>query len=247
LNSIRGITVSKITDEFVVHGNREEYDYEYNTPKRKKLIEILAKVYYEETKKELKICEIDKKSLKDYVTSKKEKKKDADFTRMPLDNFNVSLHYFLYGVESERVSLQRKTAKVFKISEADTIRVLKAELMNFKVSDFKKIKLIGANVYTKVYIMEHAATKDFYFMKQIQKAKLLENGLIDCALNQKKIMGQMDHQNLMKSILSFQDEESIYTFCQFMKGGDLLSEIKKNGNFDEERLIINFINSIIFI
>lgn len=220
----------------MVHGNREEYDYEYSTPKRKKLIEILAKVFYEETKKDLKICEIDKKSLKDYVTSKKEKKKDPDFTRMP-DNCIVSLHYFLYGVESETVNLQRKTAKVFKISEVDTVKVLKAELKNYKISDFKKIKLIGANVYTKVYIVENSITKDFYFMKEIKKGKLLEKGLIDCALNEKKIMGQMDHQNLMKSILSYQDEESIYTFCQFLKGGDLLSELKKKGNFDEERYL----------
>lgn len=234
MNSIRGITVSKITDEFVVHGNREEYDYEYTTPKRKKLIEILAKLYYEETKKDLKICEIDKKSLKDFVTSKKEKKKDPDFTRMP-DNCTVSLHYFLYGVESETVNLQRKTAKVFKISDADTVKVLKAELKNYQISDFKKIKLIGANVYTKVYIVENASTKDLYFMKETNKVKLLEKNLIDCALNEMKIMGQMDHQNLMKSILSFQDAENIYTFCQFMKGGDLLSELKKNGNFDEER------------
>jgi hypothetical protein len=218
----------------VIHGNREEYDYEYSTPKRKKLIEILAKEYYEETKKDLKICEIDKKSLKDYVTSKKEKKKDPDFTRMP-DNCTVSLHYFLYGVESEKVNLQRKTAKVFKISDADTVKVLKAELKNYQISDFKKIKLIGANIYTKVYIVENANTKDIYFMKEIKKNKLLESNLIDCALNEKKIMGQMDHQNLMKSILSYQDEENIYTLCQFMKGGDLLSELKKNGNFDEER------------
>lgn len=151
------------------------------------------------------------------------------------DNCIVSLHYFLYGVESDIVNLQRKTAKVFKISDTEIVKVLKAELKNYQISDFKKIKLIGANIYSRVYIVENVNTKDNYFMKEINKIKLIENNLIDCALNEKKIMGQMDHQNLMKSIISYQDEERIYTLCQFLKGGDLLSELKKNGNFDEER------------
>lgn len=237
-----------MSDEFVIHGNREEYDYDYNTPKRKKLIEILAKLYYEETKNELKICEIDKRSLKDYVTKKNDKKRNPDITKMP-DNCTVSLHYFLYGVESEKVNLQRKTAIVLKVSDLETVKFLKNELKNSQISDFKKIKLIGTNIYSKVYIVEQINSKDYYFMKQIQKIKLIENNLIDCALNEKKIMGQMDHQNLMKCVICFQDEEYIYTICQFMKGGDLLSEIKKSGNFDEERyfsFIFNLRNILLF-
>jgi len=197
----------------------------------------LAKVYYEETKKDLKICGIDKKSLKDYVTSKKEKKKDADFTRMP-DNCTVSLHYFLHGVESECLSLQRKTAKLLKVSDSDAVKALRCELKNYSINDFKKIKLIGVNVFTKLYIVEQVNTKEYYFLKEIKKIKLIENNLIDSALNENKITSQMDHQNLMKSILSYQDEENIYTICQFMRGGDLLTELKKNGNFDEERYFI---------
>lgn len=234
LISIRGVTVSKVSDEFVIHGNREEYDYDYSTPKRKKLIEVLAKVYYEETKKDLKICEIDKKSLKDFVTSKKEKKKDPDFTRMQ-DSYGVSLHYFLYGVESEQVNLQRKTAKVFKLSDSDACKLMKSELKNITVKDFKKIKLIGANLYTNVYIVENAILNQYFIMKEIKKMNLLDLNLIDCALNEKKILGHMDHKNLMRSIITYQDEENIYVICPFFKGGDLLTELKRNGTFDEER------------
>lgn len=235
MDSIRGITVSKISDEFVVHGNREEYDYEYNTPKRKKLIEVLAKVYYEETKKELAICEIDKKSLKDFVTSKKEKKKDPDFTRMP-DIASVSLHYFLFGEESDIVHLKRGTAKVVKVSEKDSIKIAKENLKSEGIEDFTKVKLVNENIHTRTYIVENNKSKEYYLMKQTSKFSLIEKDLIDTAVNEKKIMEQLDHQNLLKSICTYQDDGYIYTICPYVKGGDLMSELKKNKNFDEERL-----------
>ncbi len=194
----------------------------------------MAKVYYEEIKKELKICEIDKKSLKDYVTSKKEKKKDPEFTRMP-DVATVSLHYFLYGKESDLVNLKRGTAKVLKISEKDTIKIFKENMENEKIEDFTKLKLVNENIHTRTYIVENNKSKDYFLMKQISKMSLIEKDLIDCIVNEKKIMEQLDHQNLLKSILNYQDEYYLYTICPFIKGGDLMTELKKNKTFDEER------------
>ena len=75
LSQILGVSVSKLTDEFVVHGNEAEYDYDYVSSKRKTIIEILAKAYKDDTKKDLKICLLDDKSLKAVVTLKPEKKK----------------------------------------------------------------------------------------------------------------------------------------------------------------------------
>jgi hypothetical protein len=194
----------------------------------------LAKVYYEEIKKELRICEIDKKSLNDYVTSKKEKKKDPEFTRMP-DVASVSLHYFLYGKESDIVHLKRGTAIVLKISEKDSIKLIKESMENEKIEDFTKIKLVNENIHTRTYIVENNKTKDYFLMKQISKISLIEKDLIDSVVNEKKIMEQLDHQNLLKSILNYQDECYLYTICPFIKGGDLMTELKKNKTFDEER------------
>ncbi len=46
INSIKGITLSKLSDEFVIHCNDEEYDYHYVSTKKKKIVEIIAKYYY---------------------------------------------------------------------------------------------------------------------------------------------------------------------------------------------------------
>ena len=75
MESILGITISKVTDQFVIHGNEDEYDYDYVSWRRRKIIEFINKAYVEITKKELRLCELDQKSLKNVVTTKKEKKK----------------------------------------------------------------------------------------------------------------------------------------------------------------------------
>lgn len=93
---IRGITVSKPTDEFVIHGNDVEYDYDYVTSRKKKIVELIGKSYLEQTGRDMKLCELDSKSLKTCVTSKKEKKKDQNFSRMPVTNL-ISLNNFLNG------------------------------------------------------------------------------------------------------------------------------------------------------
>ena len=75
LEKIIGLTVSSVSDEFVIHCDDIEYDYLLNSMKKKKIIEHLATLYYKATSNEIKIFLIDKSSLKEYVTTKKEKRR----------------------------------------------------------------------------------------------------------------------------------------------------------------------------
>ena len=70
---IRGITYSNLTYEFVVHGNDDEYDYEYLSPDRNSIICLIAIFYQNATGRPLNICEVQEKTLKNYVTGKKVK------------------------------------------------------------------------------------------------------------------------------------------------------------------------------
>ena len=46
IKSIKGITLSKWSDEYVIHGNDEGYNCHYISSKRKKIVEMIAKYYY---------------------------------------------------------------------------------------------------------------------------------------------------------------------------------------------------------
>ncbi len=74
---IKGITFTKLSSEFVVHGCEGEYDYHFQTPDKNAVICLIAKFYEDQTNTNIRICEIPEKSLKNYVTGKKEKKKDG--------------------------------------------------------------------------------------------------------------------------------------------------------------------------
>ena len=78
---ISGITFSTENNEFVIHGNDSEYDYYYISPDRNLLISLISKFYEKDTNKNLKICKVSDKSLKGYVTGKKEKKKRWKFIK----------------------------------------------------------------------------------------------------------------------------------------------------------------------
>ena len=89
LKSIKGITLSKTSNEFVIHCKEEEYDYQYVSPKKKTIIEILAKCYLNINEEELKLFELNVDSLSTFVTYKKDKKKNKNFSRMPQNIFMV--------------------------------------------------------------------------------------------------------------------------------------------------------------
>ena len=43
---IQGISLSKLTDEFVVHGIEAEYDYDFVSSKRRIILELIARSYF---------------------------------------------------------------------------------------------------------------------------------------------------------------------------------------------------------
>ena len=79
---ILGISYSSSSNEFVIHGNKFQYDYHYNSKDKNLIISLIIFFYDEENNTQMKLCEIPEKSLKNFVTLKKEKQKDCTYTKM---------------------------------------------------------------------------------------------------------------------------------------------------------------------
>ena len=79
---ILGITYSTLSNEFVIHGNNCQYDYHYNSQNKILIISLIAFFYDEKNNSQINLCEVPEKSLKNFVTSKKEKQKDSNYSRM---------------------------------------------------------------------------------------------------------------------------------------------------------------------
>ena len=90
---ILGITFSNSSNEFVIHGNNEEYDYHYNSYDKNLIISLITFFYDELNNAKLKLCEVPDKSVKNFVTGKKEKQKDSSYTKMDL-NYVINTEEF---------------------------------------------------------------------------------------------------------------------------------------------------------
>jgi len=96
---ILGISYSNISNEFVIHGNREQYDYHYNSKDKNLIISLIIYFYDEENNKQIKLCEISEKSLKNFVTRKKEKQKDYSYTKMDTNYLINTLEFQENNIE----------------------------------------------------------------------------------------------------------------------------------------------------
>ena len=81
--TIMGLTLAKQSEEFVIHCEDMDYDYHYIYSNRPLIIGIISKNYQVEKNEELKLFEMNLKNLYDFVTTKKEKEKKQNYSRMP--------------------------------------------------------------------------------------------------------------------------------------------------------------------
>lgn len=212
LSYIKGVTLSKSSDEFVIHCSEMEYDYQYISKDKKIIIAVLSQCYYEEMHQEMEIRVMDSKSLSQFVTTKKEKKKDLSFSRMPNNN-KMSVSLYLNGGGQEK-KIEKKGAYLKKLG--------KIYEKGLTLNDFKIIKIIGKGSTSKVYLAEYKKNEgDLYAIKSIRKDQILSQHLIDCIIQERRILMQDSCPFLIFLSNFFTTEQRIYFVMPFIPGGDL--------------------------
>ena len=231
---IIGITVSKSSNEFIIHLNKEEQDFYFTSKNRNILISQLSKLYQLNTKKVLKLCEVEQKNIKQYITSKKDKKKNTATTKME-EKYLVDTNKYLEKndtinekeLEDEKIEKKRKIGTIF--SNHKTIK-------NVGVDDFKLIKVIGRGSYGKVCLVQFKQTNDLYAMKSLKKDVLLDDDQVESTLLEKSILQSLNYPFLVGMVFCFQTEERVYFVLPFVRGGELFQHLRQSKYFPEEKV-----------
>ena len=254
---VLGITISKLTDEIVIHasgGIEEEYDYYYVYAKKKKIIENIARPFKALTGKNLVLIEFDQKSLKNVVTTKKEKKKDPNFSRMPTTGL-IDVHVFLnpeinHSNNNNNIANLNSTNQssvlnitintnnnnqAIRSSKSSTLYTKKKEVKEVKLEDFQILKVLGRGSFGKVCLVEYLPTKEILAMKSLKKDVLLDQDQIENTLLEKKILESLDHPFLVGLVFCFQTDDRIFFVMPFLRGGELFQHLKKMKFFTEEK------------
>ena len=211
--TIMGITLSKLSDEFVIHCEDLDYDYHYISSRKKIIIEIIAKNYEIVKEEELKLFEIGVKNLNTFVTTKKEKEKQQNLSRMPKTG-QISVNDYLFGNKSKTdvQSIQPKKGAKKKKSTFQNVEV--------NYNDFEIIKIIGRGSVGKVALVKYNNDQKYYAMKSMRKDQLISEGIADNVLVERNILIEGQCEFILTLSFFFQSQERIYFVTPFIKGGD---------------------------
>ena len=236
LNIILGITINKLTDEFVIHGIESEYDYYYISHKRSQILQTIYSAYteLEPESQKFKFTSLSEKSLKAYVTSKKDKKSDPTITRMDKEHYSNIEDFLLQ--KNKTVGEINHNGVVGPNIPTNTVYSSHKQVKEVKLEDFKVLKVIGRGSFGKVCLVEYLPTHETYAMKSLKKDVLIEQEQIENTLLEKEILQTIDYPLLCGLVFCFQTEDRIFFVMPFLSGGELFQHLRKFKTFDEEKV-----------
>ena len=152
IGNIIGITVSKKSNQFVVHQKFNSNDKLYNSEKRDEIISTIAEVFNMATHNKLPFFLTEEESLSSYVTSKKQKITNPNYTLMKGNN-DIFIENILYEKnkidekiqkmvddELEKFEKEKKSENVLLTSEQ---KELNQNLNSSKILTFGKYATSG--------------------------------------------------------------------------------------------------------
>ena len=236
LKTLIGITISKNSEEFVIHCKNIDYDYHYSSPRRKIIIEIISKNYEINVEQEIKLFELPDKNLNEYVTSKEEKEKQISYTRMPKNIKSLNVKDYLFGNQSKT-----------EIDKNKNIVPIKSKFKYIAVNynDFEIIKVIGRGFIGKILLVKYKKDGKYYAMKMMRKDQIISEELQDNILLEKNILIESQNEFIISLSFFFQTKERIYFITPFIKGGDLYHKLKKDKFLKED--LVKFYSAQIII
>ena len=243
-----GITFSSQSNEFVVHANKG-YDFHFLSQDKMIIIYIIAKCYEKLLNKPIILCEVKEKSLKQYVTTKKDKKKDSTNSRINelnkidtqtfiIDNDPVEIHKRSYteitggkGGKTNNINIIQENPKnIF----SEDIFSNDEKLKCIEFDDFEIIKIIGRGISGKVLLTKNRLNNQYYALKSI------DNDIYDMNDSDigklKKFTKNLNLSFLINVIYCFETNDRVYFAFPYIQGEELLYHIKMNKNFDEKKI-----------
>ena len=243
ISKLKGITISKVSDQMVFHGEGSEYDYLIETSLRKLLIETIEKIYESITGKELLFSIQNTKNLKDFVTTKKDKASNSSFSKMDLEHL-MSIREFIESDGNININSHPETQKLSEIFKENN------KYKDENLSNFQILKVIGKGPGSYIYLSKYEGEN--VVLKVIDKLHIVNNNLIPQIQLEKNILSSFNQKFLVQLKFFFMTNTQIIFVMPFYQGGDLYQLLIKKQKFDETKVafylvqvanMLNFLHS----
>ena len=242
-----GITFSNQTNEFIIHANLG-YDFHFISPDKILIIFIISKCYENLTKKPIILCEVKEKSLKSYVTTKRDKRRNSAISRLDEKN-KIDTQTFIIDNDPLEIS-KRSNTEVFGVEDekcinSDIIYSNDDQIQEISFSDFEIVDIIGKGATGKVLLAKNKINNEYYALKSIDK-KILdieESSFIIFIKNLKKLIKNLKFPFLIRVDFCFETDDRIYFVFPYIQGEELLYNLEIFKNLNEEK--VKFYSGII--
>ena len=248
-----GITFSTFNNEFVVHANKG-YDFYFLSHDKTIIIYIIAKCYEKIVHKHIILCQVKDKSLKPYVTTKKQKKKDSHHSELDEKNRIDTLTFIIDNdpVETSKRSLKDLVGGAknpnFPVIQEEPKKINSKiifsndnKIKDIGFEDFNIVTIIGRGISGNALLVENQFNKENYVLKNIEKKYF---DIDDSKLQKiKQFTKNLVFPFLINIDFCFETDDRIYFAFPYIQGEDLFYNIYKNEKFDEEK--IRFYSGII--
>lgn len=186
LASILGLSYSTLSNEFIIHGKNETYDYSYISNNKMIIIYLILVLSQQFNNTNVQICEINEKSLKNYVTYERDKKRNRQVTKMN-STFQIDTKTFIENnkhlVEKNDGDNKKKNMRMMSYSEYKDFIIMESKI---KIEHFKIIKELSRDILGPLFLGKYLKDSNYYYLKSIKKDYILEKNLIDQIIIEKK-------------------------------------------------------------
>ena len=220
IENLAGVTISRLTDQFIVHCKNDEYDYLYISPNRLKIIEILEAVYEACVQNELLFYIANDKDLTKYVINKAERKKNKNIQEMSKVEPNqlMSIREYIESGGNMNINTHANS----QLLEDEFKKGVEGKYKNEDISNFELINIIGKGKYSNIYLAKYE--NEYVVLKVFDKLNLYKNSLIERVELEKNILCSFeDNKFLCHMKFYFSTKTKIVFVLPFYKGGDLFT------------------------
>jgi len=229
IDDIASITLSMVSDEFVLHVPAD-YDYRFKSKDKENVGKVLKDAFKNmntDSSEVLPIQRVQKGDLWNRTFTKRKSKILTDDER--LKRFKELRRLIYEGIPLEPDDEVKDGGNVMNMLED-----------NRKVGpdDFDFLKVIGRGAFGKVMQVRHRRDKKVYAMKILRKKQVIARNQIDHVKSERMILAAMQHPFLIKLRYAFQTDSKLYFVLDYYRGGELFFHLKKRKRFHENEVQI---------
>ena len=228
ISDLYGITYSEQSNQFIIHYDKNDYDYLYESEKRDTIILLLQNLYVKLEKKDLLFSVKNEKDLSKYVVDKKERKKNPHLVKLDKNEL-TSIHKF-FKKESEPEDNNEKINKSLEkliwldpnVNNRENLfyQIILLNSRKFELFTFTEtkdcIEKLKAIEFIKTYIIiNHSKLREFFieFEKIINSIKICPEIIIFTSQNKLNLIMKniynLDKFSLFNNNLIFNDFEKV--------------------------------------